>query len=413
MKTSIRKLAPHPRPAYSRKFLPTLDQPLEPEVSIVMPCLNEAETVVTCVRKAREALAQHGIEGEIIVADNGSTDGSQALAEAAGARIVHVKEPGYGAALMGGIAAARGRYVLMGDADDSYDFGEAPKFVFKLREGFELVQGCRLPTGGGTVLPGAMPPLHFWLGNPLFSRLSRWWFRAPINDIYCGMRGFTRELYQRLDQRCMGMEFATEMVIKASLIKARIGEVPITLHPDGRSAHPPHLKTWRDGWRTLRFFLMCSPRWLFLIPGLALLLLGALGFALALPGALSWRGWQLDAHTLLVSSMLAVLGYQAIWFSIFAKTIAITSGVLPPDQRLERFHQRLSLERGVVLGALGAVAGAALVLAAVWQWAERGYGELPYALGMRLIIPGVTLITLGTQTVFASFLVSLMGLRRR
>ncbi|MGE4072120.1 MAG: glycosyltransferase family 2 protein [Lysobacterales bacterium] len=386
---------------------------MEPEVSIVMPCLNEAETVVTCVRKAREALAQHGIEGEIIVADNGSTDGSQALAEAAGARIVHVKEPGYGAALMGGIAAARGRYVLMGDADDSYDFGEAPKFVFKLREGFELVQGCRLPTGGGTVLPGAMPPLHFWLGNPLFSRLSRWWFRAPINDIYCGMRGFTRELYQRLDQRCMGMEFATEMVIKASLIKARIGEVPITLHPDGRSAHPPHLKTWRDGWRTLRFFLMCSPRWLFLIPGLALLLLGALGFALALPGALSWRGWQLDAHTLLVSSMLAVLGYQAIWFSIFAKTIAITSGVLPPDQRLERFHQRLSLERGVVLGALGAVAGAALVLAAVWQWAERGYGELPYALGMRLIIPGVTLITLGTQTVFASFLVSLMGLRRR
>jgi glycosyltransferase involved in cell wall biosynthesis len=386
---------------------------LEAEVSIVMPCLNEAETVATCVRKAREALAQHGIEGEIIVADNGSTDGSQALAEAAGARIVNVKEPGYGAALMGGIAAARGRYVLMGDADDSYDFGEAPKFVFKLREGFELVQGCRLPTGGGTVLPGAMPPLHFWLGNPLFSRLSRWWFRAPINDIYCGMRGFTRELYQRLDQRCMGMEFATEMVIKASLIKARIGEVPITLHPDGRSAHPPHLKTWRDGWRTLRFFLMCSPRWLFLIPGLALLLLGALGFGLALPGTLSWGGWQLDAHTLLVSSLAAVLGYQAIWFSIFAKTIAITSGVLPPDDRLERFHQRLSLERGVILGAVGVVAGAVLVLAAVWQWAERGYGELPYALGMRLIIPGVTLITLGTQTVLAGFLVSLMRLRRR
>ncbi|MCB1600666.1 MAG: glycosyltransferase family 2 protein [Lysobacterales bacterium] len=386
---------------------------MDPEVSIVMPCLNEAETVATCVRKARESLEKHGIEGEIIVADNGSTDGSQALAEAAGARIVDVREPGYGAALMGGIAAARGRFVLMGDADDSYDFGEAPKFVFKLREGFELVQGCRLPTGGGTVLPGAMPPLHFWLGNPLFSRLSRWWFRAPINDIYCGMRGFTRELYQRLDQRCIGMEFATEMVIKASLIKARIGEVPITLYPDGRSAHPPHLKTWRDGWRTLRFFLMCSPRWLFLIPGLLLLLLGVIGFALALPGALSWGGWQLDAHTLLVSSMLAVLGYQAIWFSIFAKTIAITSGVLPPDQRLERFHQRLSLERGVVLGALGAVVGAALVLAAVWQWAERGYGELPYALGMRLIIPGVTLITLGTQTIFASFLVSLMGLRRR
>jgi glycosyltransferase involved in cell wall biosynthesis len=385
----------------------------DPEVSVVMPCLNEADTVAVCVRKARESLLREGICGEVVVADNGSSDGSQTLAAAAGARVVQVSEPGYGSALMGGIAAARGRFVVMGDADDSYDFGEVPKFVHKLREGFELVQGCRLPSGGGTVLPGAMPPLHFWLGNPLFSALSRWWFRAPINDIYCGMRGFTRELYERLDQRCTGMEFATEMVIKASLTSTRIGEVPITLHPDGRRAHPPHLKTWRDGWRTLRFFLMCSPRWLFLIPGLVLMALGTLGFALALPGTMAWGGWTLDAHTLLVSSLAAVLGYQAAWFSVIAKSIAIASGVLPPDPRLERFARQASLERGVIVGALCLLAGAALVLAAVWQWADRGYAELPYALGMRLVIPGMTLMTLGTQTVFSSFLVSLIGLRRR
>lgn len=389
------------------------DAESEPEVSVVMPCLNEAETVATCVKKAREAMARDHIDGEIVVADNGSVDGSQALAEAAGARVVQVAEPGYGSALMGGIAAARGRYVIMGDADDSYDFGDVPKFVHKLRQGYELVQGCRLPAGGGTVLPGAMPPLHFWFGNPLFSMLSRWWFQAPINDIYCGMRGFTRELYQRLDQRCTGMEFATEMVIKASLTKARIGEVPITLHPDGRRAHPPHLNTWRDGWRTLRFFLMCSPRWLFLIPGLLLMLFGALGFALALPGTVAWGGWSLDAHTLLVSSLAAVLGYQAIWFSVIAKSIAIASGVLPADQRMERFHRWATLERGVVFGVVCTLLGSALVLAAVWQWAERGYGELPYALGMRLVIPGMTLMTMGTQTVFSSFLVSLIGLRRR
>lgn len=390
-----------------------IDPASVPEVSVVMPCLNEADTVATCVRKARESMARARIDGEVVVADNGSSDGSQGLAESAGARVVQVAEPGYGSALMGGIAAARGRYLVMGDADDSYDFGEVPKFVDKLREGDELVQGCRLPRGGGTVLPGAMPPLHFWLGNPLFSWLSRTWFRAPINDIYCGMRGFTRELYERLDQRCTGMEFATEMVIKASLTGSRIGEVPITLHPDGRRAHPPHLKTWRDGWRTLRFFLMCSPRWLFLIPGLLLMLAGALAFLLALPGTLVWGSWALDAHTLLMASLAAVLGYQAVWFSVIAKTIAITSGVLPPDPRLERFLRAVSLERGVVLGVLSLLGGVALVLAAVWQWAERGYGELPYALGMRLVIPGMTLMTLGTQTVFSSFLVSLIGLRRR
>jgi len=382
------------------------------EVSVVMPCLNEADTVATCVEKARAAMQQAEIAGEVIVADNGSTDGSQQLAEGAGARVVAVPVPGYGSALMGGIAAAKGRYVIMGDADDSYDFGEVPKFVHRLREQIDLVQGCRFPSGGGRVLPGAMPFLHYWLGNPFFSLLSRWWFRAPIHDIYCGMRGFTRELYERLDLRCLGMEFATEMVIKASLNDARISEVPITLHPDGRKAHPPHLKTWRDGWRTLRFFLMCSPRWLFLMPGLLLLALGLAGFALALP-ATTLGGWVLDAHTLLVSSLAAVLGYQAVWFSIFAKIIAIDSGVLPSDSRLDRFFRLVSLERGVLLGIAAALGGLGLVLAAVWRWAEGGFAELPYALGMRLVIPGITLMTLGTQTMFSSFLVSLISLRRK
>jgi len=383
------------------------------EVAVVMPCLNEADTIVICVVKALRALADAGISGEVIVADNGSSDGSQLLATNAGARVITVAEKGYGSALMGGIDASHSTFVVMGDADDSYDFSELPRFVAKLREGYELVQGCRLPRGGGVVLPGAMPFLHYWLGNPLFSTLSRWWFRAPISDIYCGMRGFTRTLYDRLDQRCTGMEFATEMVIKASLTGARIGEVPITLHPDGRRAHPPHLKTWRDGWRTLRFFLMCSPRWLFLIPGLSLMFVGLVGFVLALPGTMNLGGWSLDAHTLLVASLAAVLGYQAVWFSIIAKAIAIGAGVLPADPRIERFFAHISLERGVIIALVMISIGILLVLAAVAQWAQRGYAELPYALGMRLVIPGMTLMTIGSQTVFSSFLLTLVGLRRR
>ena len=238
-----------------------------PEVSVVMPCLNEADTLEACLKKAQRALCEHKITGEIIVADNGSTDGSQAIATRMGARVIDVESKGYGNALMGGIAAARGKFVCMGDADDSYDFLAIPLFVEKLRAGFDLVQGCRLPSGGGKVLPGAMPPLHRWWGNPMFSSMTRRMFRAPIHDVYCGMRGFTKEFYDRLNLRCTGMEFATEMIIKASLRGDKIAEVPITLYPDGRKSHAPHLKTFRDGWRTLRFFLMYSPRWLFLIPG--------------------------------------------------------------------------------------------------------------------------------------------------
>ncbi|MDQ3253201.1 MAG: glycosyltransferase family 2 protein, partial [Acidobacteriota bacterium] len=264
-----------------------------------------------CIQKAKRSLQEHRIGGEIIVADNGSTDGSQAIATRLGARVVHVEAKGYGNALMGGIAAARGRFIIMGDADDSYDFLEVPKFVEKLREGFDLVQGCRLPAGGGTVMPNAMPFLHRWWGNPMFSLMARTWFRVPIHDVYCGLRGFTKELYERLDQRCTGMEFATEMIIKSSLSRVRIAEVPITLYPDGRKSHAPHLKTFRDGWRTLRFFLVYSPRWSFLIPGALLILLGFIGYGLAMPGV-TLRAVSFDAHTLLFASLAMLLGYQSV-----------------------------------------------------------------------------------------------------
>jgi glycosyltransferase involved in cell wall biosynthesis len=382
------------------------------EVSIVMPCLNEADTLETCIAKAQLALQGQNIRGEIIVADNGSIDDSKAIAERMGARVVAVREPGYGNALMGGIGAAQGRFIIMGDADDSYDFTEIPKFVAKLREGFELVQGCRLPRGGGRVLPGAMPRLHRWWGNPMFSSMARRWFGAPIHDVYCGMRGFTRELYERLNQRCVGMEFATEMIIKASLYHARIAEVPITLHPDGRKSHPPHLKTFRDGWRTLRFFLIYSPRWLFLIPGIVMVLLGFIGYGLALPGV-RIGGIALDAHTLLFASVAILCGYQSVLFALFTKTFAINEGLMPPDRRFTQFFSLVNLERGMILSIAALLCGLALLLAAIEQWNLVSFGRLDYSRTMRLVIPGSTLTALGFQTLLSSFFVSILGMRRR
>jgi glycosyltransferase involved in cell wall biosynthesis len=382
------------------------------ELSVVMPCLNEADTLATCIRKARCAMENAAIVGEVVVADNGSSDGSVEIARAAGARVVPVSDKGYGAALMGGIQAARGRFVIMGDADDSYDFGELPKFVGRLRDGDELVQGCRLASGGGRVLPGAMPRLHRWLGNPLFSRIARRWFRAPVHDIYCGLRGFTKDLYQRLDQRCTGMEFATEMIIKASLAGARIGEVPITLHPDGRKSHPPHLKTFRDGWRTLRFFLMCTPRRLFLLPGLILIVIGLTGYTVAMPGMTIGR-MTFDAHTLLFASLAVICGYQTMMFAALAKTFAITEGILPPDSRVERFSRLVTLERGLILGTAAGLTGALMLLAAVNQWRVGGFGRLSYADTMRIVVPGMTLAVLAYQTIFGCLFMSLLTMRRR
>jgi glycosyltransferase involved in cell wall biosynthesis len=377
-----------------------------------MPCLNEAETVGQCVAKARAALSSHGVEGEVIVADNGSTDGSQAIATAAGARVVPVTERGYGNALMGGIAAAQGKYVVMGDADMSYDFGEVPRFLDRLRAGDELVQGCRLAGGGGTVLPGAMPPLHRFWGNPMFSWMARVWFRAPIHDVHCGLRGFTADLYRRLDLTCTGMEFASEMVIKASLARARISEVPITLHPDGRRGRKPHLRTFRDGWRHLSFYLIYSPRWLFLAPGLALVLLGVLGYALAMP-AIEVRGVTFDVSTLLFASLGFICGYQSIVFAVLTKVFAIVEGLLPPDPRIDRFAGVFALERGLVIGALVGATGAGLLLVAILQWRARHFGPLDYEVTLRWVIPGVTLVVLGLQTVLASFYLRILQLARR
>jgi glycosyltransferase involved in cell wall biosynthesis len=389
--------------------LSSTDQPLE--VSVVMPCLNEADTLAYCIRKARAAMDDAGIRGEVVVADNGSSDGSVEIATREGARVIDVAARGYGAALMGGIDAARGHFIVMGDADDSYDFGAIPAFVERLREGSDLVQGCRLASGGGRVMPGAMPFLHRWLGNPMFSVLARRWFRAPVNDVYCGMRAFTRDLVARLDQRCTGMEFATEMVIKASLTRARIAEVPITLHPDGRRTHPPHLKTFRDGWRTLRFFLLYSPKQLFFVPGVTLILLGLIGYAIALPGVTIGR-LTFDAHTLLFASLALISGYQSASFAVLAKTFAVREGLLPPDPLLDRFHRVVRLERGLIAGVVGAAFGAVLLLAAINQWRVQDFGRLNYADTMRLVVPGVTLFVLGFQTVLGCFFLSLLGLGR-
>jgi glycosyltransferase involved in cell wall biosynthesis len=386
--------------------------PTAPEVSIVIPCLNEADTLGTCIDKAHRAFRDAGIDGEVVVGDNGSTDGSREIAQARGARVVPVAARGYGSALMGGIEAARGRYVIMGDADDSYDFLEVPKFVGPLREGYGLVQGCRLPSGGGTVMPGAMPPLHRWFGNPALSFLARWWFRTPVHDVYCGMRGFSVEAYRRMDLRCTGMEFATEMIIKASLHRERIAEVPIALHPDGRKAHAPHLRTFRDGWRTLRLFLLFTPRWLFLVPGLLLILLGVIGYAVALPGLTIGRA-TFDAHTLLFASLALLAGQQAISFALFAKAFAIGEGLLPLDRRTARFFEIATLERGLVLGGLTVLAGLGLLSAVAVQWWQSDLGPLDYPRTMRLAIPGATLTALGLHAMLGSFFGNILGMRRR
>lgn len=382
------------------------------ELSIVMPCLNEKDTLGTCIQKAQRALAENNIVGEVIVADNGSTDGSIEIATRLGARVVPIAQRGYGNALMGGIAAAKGKYVLMGDADDSYDFLQAPRFLEKLREGFDLVQGCRLPSGGGTIMKGAMPLSHRLLGNPALSTIAHQMFFVPVHDIYCGMRAFNRELIARLDLRCTGMEYATEMIIKASLYSSKIAEIPITLHPDGRISGRSHLRTIRDGWRTLRFFLLLCPRWLFLYPGVGLILAGMAGYAIAMP-RMRLYGVTFDAHTLLVASLAILLGYQAVLFAIFAKTFAISERLLPEDPLMTGFYRIMNLERGVALGLLSLIGGAVLLVIAVNQWLQTGLGPLDYSKTMRFVVPGTTLVALGFQTILSSFFVSILGMKRK
>ncbi|HEV7860044.1 MAG TPA: glycosyltransferase family 2 protein [Pyrinomonadaceae bacterium] len=379
------------------------------EISVVMPCLNEAETLATCIEKARRSLDLEKIAGEIIIADNGSTDGSQAIAEAAGARVVPVQAKGYGSALMGGIATARGEFIIMGDADDSYDFANLGPFIEKLREGYDLVMGNRFQGG---IKQGAMPPLHRYLGNPVLTGIGRLFFRSPVGDFHCGLRGFSKAALAKLDLHTTGMEFASEMVVKATLHGMRMTEVPTTLSPDGRS-RAPHLRSWRDGWRHLRFLLLYSPRWLFLYPGGLLMLLGlAVGLWL-LPGPKKIGGITIDVHTMLYAALAIVIGFQAIIFAVFTKVFAISEGLLPEDPRLNRVFRYITLEVGLIVGGLLLLAGLAGSAYASLNWGEHSFGPLNTSQTMRVVIPSVTSLTLGSQTVLSSFFLSILGLRRR
>jgi len=375
-----------------------------------MPCLNEAATVADCVKQARDALAKYGISGEVIVADNGSTDGSRELATAAGARVVPVPVRGYGSALLAGIASARGEYIVMGDADGSYDFMAVETFLGKLREGYDLVMGNRFKGG---VAKGAMPFLHKWLGNPVLSFLGRLFFSSDIGDFHSGLRGFRRSPILALDLRTTGMEFASEMVVKAAVQELRITEVPVTLGPDKRG-RPPHLRTWRDGWRHLRFLLLYSPRWLFLYPGAALMLIGGLVGLWLLPSERALGPVRLDIHTLVYASAAVVLGYQSVIFALFTKTFAISEGLLPEDPRLTRLYRYVTLETGIVAGLVLVIAGLVLAVTAIGLWQTQGFGpivDVPRTL--RVVIVSSLAITLGVQTFFASFFLSVLGLSRR
>lgn len=379
------------------------------ELSVLMPCLNEAETLATCIRKAQKALDDLGVVGEVIIADNGSTDGSPEIAASLGARVIHVAEKGYGSALLGGIKAARGKYIIMGDADDSYDFTKLDPFLEKLRAGYDLVMGNRFKGG---IAPQAMPPLHRYLGNPVLTGIGRLFFKSPCGDFHCGLRGFSKAAIQRLDLRTTGMEFASETVVKASLHGLRITEVPTTLSIDGRS-RPPHLRSWRDGWRHLRFLLLYSPRWLFLYPGLFLMLLGALVSGWLLVGPRVVEGVTLDVHTLLYAAVAIIIGYQTVIFAIFTKVFAITEGLLPEDPRLTTLFRHIKLEIGIIAGSLLFVGGIALSVYALSFWSATSFGPLDPSRTLRLVIPAATLITLGLQTMLSSFFLSILGLKRR
>jgi len=380
--------------------------PTAVEISIVMPCLNEVETLATCIEKARRAIETEGFAAEIIVADNGSTDGSQDLARELDVRVVEVARKGYGSALIGGIDAARGKYVIMGDADDSYDFSAIKPLVDRLREGYDLVMGNRF---AGGIEPGAMVWSHRWVGNPMLTAISRLFFHTPVGDMHCGLRGFRKDAYERLHLQATGMEFASEMVIKASLQRMRITEVAVTLSPDGRS-RPPHLRTWRDGWRHLRFMLLFSPRWLFLYPGLVLFATGIALSVLLLPGPLRVGGARLDIHTLLVAGFLALLGYQLVLFAIFTKFFAIRVGFHPPHPALQKVFRYVTLEIGLVAGALMVLGGLLTLVITVASWSASGFGNLDPSTTMRQVITAVVLTALGTQTVFASFFMSILGI---
>ena len=378
------------------------------ELTIVMPCLNEAETVATCVHKAVEFIRVNGIDGEVVVADNGSTDGSRELAAEAGARVVPIPDRGYGNALMGGIIAAHGEYVIMGDADDSYDFTNLMPFVTELRKGYDLVMGNRFKGG---IAPGAMPPLHKYLGNPVLSFIGRLFFPSAVGDFHCGLRGFRRDSAIALGLQATGMEFASEMVVKATLAKQKVTEVPTPLAKDGRS-RPPHLRSWRDGWRHLRFLLLFSPRWLFFYPGLLLLVAGlGLGAAVA-TGPLTIGGVSFDVDTLVACGAAVDIGFQAVLFWLFTQVYAGSEGFLPTQPRVQTLLGKLSLERGLLTGAAVGVAGLVGLVFSLTDWQSQSFGHLNYEHALRLMVPSVTALVLSCQLILGTFFLSILGIKQ-
>jgi glycosyltransferase involved in cell wall biosynthesis len=380
------------------------------DLTILMPCLNEAETLAFCVRQAVQAIRDSGLQGEVVVADNGSTDGSQEIARAEGARVVVVPVRGYGAALIAGIEAAHGKYVMMADADASYHFEHLPRFLPRLNEGYDLVMGNRF---AGTIEPGAMPPLHKYVGNPVLSAIGRIFFHIPVRDFHCGLRAFRRDSILGLNLRTTGMEFASEMVVKSSLAGLRMTEVPTTLSPDGRS-RPPHLRSWRDGWRHLRFLLLYSPRWLFFYPGLITFAIGFVLSLLLLPGPLPiGNGHTLDVDALTYSLGLVLIGAHITVFAVSAKVFGTQEGFLPPNPNFERLFKFITLETGVLFGCFLLLVGAVIFGYAMYLWHAAGFGSMSPQRMLRLTLPSATCFMLGVEAIFASFFLSLLGLNRR
>ena len=375
------------------------------KLSIIMPCLNEAETLETCVNKAKLFLNTNHIQGEVIVADNGSVDGSQEIAMKAGARVVHIPQKGYGSALMGGIEAAQYEFIVMGDADDSYDFTNLQPFMDALEVGVDLVMGNRFKGG---IMPGAMPFLHRYLGNPVLSWLARLFFKSNIRDFHCGLRGFRRQAILSLNLQTTGMEFASEMVVKATMRNLKIVEVPTVLYPDGRS-RPPHLRTWSDGWRHLKFLLLYSPRWLFLYPGIFLVVVGTLASVILLPGPIAIGKFILDINTLMYASLLIIMGIQSILFSAFTHVFGVNTGLLPQDVGTDKVIRLLGLERGLILSLIMILLGFVSSAGALIYWGENRFGPIDPSFSMRLVIPGAVLFAIGMQVFFASFFLGILN----
>jgi glycosyltransferase involved in cell wall biosynthesis len=380
------------------------------ELTILMPCLNEAETIGTCIRKANDWIAKNGVDAEVLISDNGSTDDSQQIAANSGARVIHAPEKGYGAALISGILHAKGKYVIMGDSDDSYDFSSLSPFLEKLRQDYDLVMGNRFKGG---IAKGAMPLIHRYFGTPFLSFIGRLFFNSQIGDIQCGLRGFKQDIVSRLHLQTLGMEFASEMIVKASLFKLRITEVPTTLAIDGRS-RPPHLKTWPDGWRNLRFYLMHSPKWLFYIPGISFFFLGLILMLLTLVNPFEIvQGIHLDANTLLFGGVFIITGFSCITLGLFTRTYATEEGFLPKNKFDEKLENFFTLEIGVLIGLFIFLCGVAGAMYAFYIWQQAKFGNLDYKEILRIVVPSATLILLGTQLSFSSFFLGILKIKRK